>query len=76
MARAKIRQGVTEALENLKKYTPYKLKAPYKLELTLKNKELVAKGAAYPGATQAGEWLLTYSSDDMMDIIKAFAGMH
>ncbi|MFC1783676.1 M55 family metallopeptidase [Planctomycetota bacterium] len=76
VARDKIRQGVTKALENRNKYKPYKLKGPYKLDLTLKNKDLVSKGATYPGATQVGEWLLTYSSDDMMDIIKAFHGMH
>ncbi len=76
VAQQHINQGVTRALQNLKNYKPYKLKGPYKLDLTLKNKYLVSKGATYPGATQVGEWLLTYSSDDMMDIIKAFHGMH
>jgi len=75
-AREKIFEGVKKALENRKKYEPYKLKAPYKLELTLKNKELVSKAASYPGAQRTGEWELTYTGNDMMDIIKAFHGMH
>jgi D-amino peptidase len=76
VAREKIHEGVKKALLNLKRYKPYTLKAPYTLVLTLKHEELVHEKSLYPGAVRTGDWELTYKSNDIMDIMKAFRGMH
>lgn len=76
VAREKIKQGVQKALSNLKKYQPFKLKPPYKMVLKLKREELVNEKSFYPGAKRTGEWELTYKSNDLMEIMKAFSRMH
>jgi D-amino peptidase len=76
VAQEKIREGVEKALKNLKKYKPYKLKPPYTMVLTLKREELVQEGSFYPGAERTGDWELTYKSNDILDVIKAFRWMH
>ena len=75
VAQEKIRAGVAKALKNLKTYKPYKLKPPYTLVLTLKREELVRAGSFYPGAERTGDWELTYRSNDILDIAKAFYKM-
>ncbi|MCP4709317.1 MAG: M55 family metallopeptidase [Planctomycetes bacterium] len=70
-----INQGVKKALKNLEDYKPYKLEAPYTLELKLKQADLVDKGLAYSGATKKDDFTLVYKSVDMMEIWKAFQGM-
>jgi D-amino peptidase len=75
VAQEKIKAGVEKALRNLKTYKPYKLKAPYTLVLTLKREELVRAGSFYPGAERTGDWELTYRSNDILDIMKAFYRM-
>jgi len=74
-ARDLIRLGVRKALEDLDDYKPYKLEAPYTLELQLKQRNLVDRGTAYPGAVKKDDFTLVYKSDDMMEIWKAFQGM-
>jgi len=76
VAREKIRDGVRKALLNLGLYRPYKLEAPYTLVVKLKHEELVHERSLYPGAERTGDWELTYRSDDIMDVMKAFGGMH
>jgi len=68
----KIRAGVKKSLQNLKKYKPYKLKSPYTIVLGVKKKEYVTKGLDYPGVKQTGKMELTYTSNDLVDILKAF----
>lgn len=76
VARDRIRSGVERALRNLDDYEPYELDAPYTLVLTLKTEQNIYRGAAlYPGAKRTGDWELTYQSDDIMEIIKAYVGM-
>jgi len=72
----KIKKGVKTALSNLSGFEPYKLKPPYKMALTLKKEELVHEKSFYPGAERTGDWELTYKSNDLMDVIKAFRWMH
>ena len=75
-ARDRIRAGVERALRNLDEFEPYKLDAPYTLVLTLKTEQNIYRGAAlYPGAERTGDWELTYRSDDVMEIIRAYVGM-
>jgi D-amino peptidase len=75
VAQAKIRTGVEKALGQLGRYKPYRLDPPYTLVLTLKAETQVYSGAFYPGARRTGDWELTYNSDDILDIVKAFIYM-
>ena len=70
-----IREGVERAVRDRAKYKPYKLTPPYRLVLTLKDEKLVDNGQYYPGAKRTGDWELTYESDDLMEVLKAFSGM-
>lgn len=76
VAREKIKEGVKNALLNLKKFEPYKLSPPYKMVLKLKREELVNEKSYYPGAKRTGDWELTFESNDLMEVMKAFNGMH
>jgi D-amino peptidase len=75
VAQEKIREGVEKALRNLSAYKPYKLTPPFTLVLKLKNEKSVYRGAFYPGVERTGDWELTYKSNDMMEVIKAFEVM-
>ena len=75
VSREKIHEGVKKALNDLKKYKPYKLKPPYSMVLKLKQEELVNEKSYYPGAIRTGEWELTYKSNDLMEVMKAFHRM-
>jgi D-amino peptidase len=72
VAQDKIRLGVKKSLQNLERYKPYKLQAPYTIVLSVKKKNSLARGLNYPGVEQTGEMQLTYTSDDLVDIFKAF----
>ncbi len=74
-AQAKIYAGVEKALGQIERYKPYRLDPPYTLVLTLKTETQVYSGAFYPGVRRTGDWELTYTSDDIMDIVKAFIYM-
>ncbi len=76
VAREKIRQGVTRALQNLAQYKPYKLRPPYTMVLKLKREELVHEKSFYPGAKRTGDWELTFTSNDLLEVVKAFDWMH
>jgi len=75
VARERIRAGVEHALRNLGDYKPYRLRPPYKLQLTLKTEQNIYRAALYPGARRTGDWEVTYESDDVMEIIRAYVGM-
>ncbi len=72
VSRDMIRRGVTEALQNLDRFEPYRLQSPYTMVLTLKEETTVYPGQYYPGAERTGDWELTYRSDDIMEVVLAF----
>jgi len=75
VSREKIKAGVEKALRSPGKYKPYKMSPPYTLVLKLKDESMVEKGLFYPGVKRTGEWELTYTSNDLLDILKAFSYM-
>jgi D-amino peptidase len=75
VAREQIREGVKRAVREVKSFRPYKLKPPYQLVLTLKDEELVHEGSYYPGVERTGDWELTFKSNDLLEVMKAFQGM-
>jgi len=75
VSQQKIRAGVEKALQNLGQTKPFKLSSPYTLVLKLKKEETVYRAALYPGAERTGYWEVTYTSEDLMEVIKAFDSM-
>jgi D-amino peptidase len=75
VAQEKIREGVEKAVRNVSVYKPYKLTSPYRLVVRLKDEKSVYSAAFYPGVERTGDWELTFESDDMMEVIKAFEFM-
>jgi D-amino peptidase len=75
VAQEQIRAGVEEALRNLNRFQPYKLEPPYKLVLTMKTEQVVYEGSLYPGAERTGDWEMTFVSDDLMEVMKAYQWM-
>ena len=75
VTREMIRTGVEQALRSLDRYEPFHLESPYTLVLKLEDEEMVYKGSYYPGAQRTGDWELTYTSDDFLDIMLAFSYM-
>ena len=73
VTRERIRAGVEKALHRLDDFEPYRLEAPYTLVVKLKSEETVNKGSHYPGVKRTGEWELTYSSEDFLEIMLAFS---
>jgi len=70
-----IKGRVEKAVRDRSRYKPYKLAAPYKLVLTLKDEKMVDNGQHYPGAKRTGDWELTFESNDLMEVLKAFSGL-
>ena len=73
VTRMQISQGVDRALRRLGDFAPYRLETPYTLVVKLKDEEMVHKGSHYPGVSRTGEWELSYTSDDFLEIMKAFS---
>ncbi len=70
-----IRAGVAEAVRNRSQYEPYTMTTPYTLVLKLKRETSVYNGSFFPGATRTGDWELTFRSDDIFQLMYAFAIM-
>ena len=75
VSRERIRAGVEVALRNLDRFEPFRMEPPYSLVLKLKNEETVYSGSHFPGAERTGEWELTYTSDNFIDVMYAFGAM-
>jgi len=73
VTRERIRAGVEKALHRLDDFEPYRLETPYTLVVKLKSEETVNQGSHYPGVKRTGDWELTYSSDDFLEIMLAFS---
>ncbi len=72
VARERIRAGVEKAVRNRAQYEAFKLSPPYTMKLQLKREETINDGALYPGATRTGDWEITYTSSDLLAVLKAF----
>ncbi len=72
VARERIRAGVEKGIRNRAQYKPYQLSPPYTMRLQLKREEKINDGTLYPGATRTGDWEITYTSSDLLEVMKAF----
>jgi D-amino peptidase len=67
-----IRAGVAEAVKNRSGYRPFTMTPPYTLVLKLKSEASVYNGSFFPGARRTGDWELTFTSDDIFQVMYAF----
>jgi D-amino peptidase len=75
VTRQQIRTGVESALSNLNRFQPYDPGSPYTLVLTMKDEVVVYNGSFYPGAERTGEWELTFTADNIIDVMTAYSFM-
>ena len=71
-ARELIRAGVADAVRNRDRYDLFDLGRPYTLTLKLKSEQSVWNGAWFPGARRTGDWELTFTSDNILEVMYAF----
>ena len=67
-----IRAGVAEAVRNSDRYRPFTMAKPYTLVLKLKSEASIYNGSFFPGARRTGDWELTFTSDDIIQVMYAF----
>jgi D-amino peptidase len=72
VAQEGIRAGVAEAVRDRGRYRPFTMTAPYTLVLKLKSDASVYNGSFFPGAVRTGDWELTFTSDDIFQVMYAF----
>lgn len=70
VARDKIREEVSNTLQDLSRFKPYKLQAPYTMILKVKKEREL-----YPGAEKTGEGEFTFTSSDLLEVMDAFNKM-
>ena len=69
-SRKKIKAGVKRALARLPEFKPLEYKPPYTIEIHFKNERQAYRGSWYPGAKRVGDWGVSYSSDDFLDLMR------
>jgi len=67
-----IRAGVADAVRNRDRYRPFTMAKPYTLVLKLKSEASIYNGSFFPGARRTGDWELTFTSDDIIQVMYAF----
>ena len=70
--REMIQKGVAAGLRNLKACKPYRPSVPYKLEMVFADENLAQRASWYPGMIRTADRSVAFTSNDFMDIIKAF----
>ncbi|MHB1192660.1 MAG: M55 family metallopeptidase [Longimicrobiales bacterium] len=74
-SQARIREGVAQAVRDRATYKPFTLTPPYTLVLKLKTEASVYAGSFFPGAKRTGPWELTFTHDDILQVMYAFNTM-
>jgi D-amino peptidase len=67
-----IRVGVADALRQRDRMRPFIMTPPYTLVLKLKNEASVYAGSFFPGARRTGDWELTFTASDILEVMYAF----
>jgi D-amino peptidase len=71
-AQQMIRQKTTEALTNLKKFKPLKLRSPITMEIRYKDEDDAERASWFPSAERTGERSVSYTHQDLMEVLKFF----
>jgi len=76
VANSRIREGVADAVRNRSQYRPYTMTPPYTMVLKLKSEASIYNGSFFPGAQRTGDWELTFTSEDLLQVIYALNVMN
>jgi D-amino peptidase len=71
-AQQMIKQKTTEALTDLKKFKPLKLQSPVTMEVRYKDEEDAERASWFPAAKRTGERSVSYTHQDLMEVLKFF----
>jgi D-amino peptidase len=72
VAQKEIYEGVARAFARLGEFQPYKYQAPYTMDLRVRREP----EEMYPGAERVAEGAYTFTSDDILEVIRAFDVLH
>lgn len=67
-----IRQKTEEALSNLSRYSPFKLRTPITMEIVYKDEIDAHRASWFPNAKKTGERSVSYTHEDFLEILKFF----
>ncbi|MBD3414275.1 MAG: hypothetical protein GF421_07595 [Candidatus Aminicenantes bacterium] len=67
-----IRKKAKEALSRLEDFQPYKLTAPYTMEVTFKDEERAENASWIPGAKRASPTSVSFTSSQLMEVLRFF----
>ena len=76
IAQQMIREKVEEALSNLNRFTPLRLETPITMEIQYKNEVDAARAAWFPTAERTGERTVSYTNEDLLEVLKFFLFVH
>jgi len=71
-ARQLIKEKTAEALKRLKEFKPYKLNPPFTMEISFAEEEIAARASWIPGAKRTGDRSVSFTSNDLMEVLKFF----
>jgi D-amino peptidase len=71
-SRELIKKGVKKALGRLTSFTLLKYQPPYTIEIQFKNERQAYRSSWYPGAKRLGNWGVSYTSQDLLDLMRFF----
>jgi D-amino peptidase len=72
VANEEIRDAVSRALGRLQDFEPYRFDPPYTMVLKVRREP----EELFPGATKTGAGEYTFTSDDLLEVIRAFDVLH
>jgi D-amino peptidase len=75
-AQQMIREKVEEALSNLNRFTPLRLETPITMEIQYKDEVDAARAAWFPTAERTGERTVSYTNEDLLEVLKFFMFVH
>ncbi|MEM2916809.1 MAG: M55 family metallopeptidase [Candidatus Bathyarchaeia archaeon] len=75
MARQLIKKKAFQALKNLKKFKPFKIEPPLRLELTFVSTDMTQMAELVPGVKRIDGRTISFVSNDFLELYKAFYAM-
>ncbi|MCP4593029.1 MAG: M55 family metallopeptidase [bacterium] len=71
-ARELIKAGVKKAMGRLSEFKPLKYEPPYEIEIQFRSEHEAYRASWYPGAKRVGDWGVSYTSNDFLDLMRFF----
>ncbi|MEM2974934.1 MAG: M55 family metallopeptidase, partial [Candidatus Bathyarchaeia archaeon] len=70
-----IKKKAFQALKNLKKFKPFKIEPPLRLELTFVSTDMTQMAELVPGVKRIDGRTISFVSNDFLELYKAFYAM-